>query len=410
MSEFFLFFILGILIFEYGLGLITGFLNLKSLNPALPEEFSGIYDQQKYLQSQNYARENIRFSFISSSLTILIMIAFILLGGFNYADQIARSFALGSILTGLIFIGLLMLASTFLSLPFDLYATFVLEEKYGFNQTTLKTFITDLVKNVFLMAILGGVILSGILWFFEIAGFYAWLYSWLGVILFSLFMQFLAPVLIMPLFNKFTPLPEGDLKNSILSYAQKHDFKIKGIFTMDGSKRSTKLNAYFTGFGKYKRIVFFDTLIDKLNTEEIVAVLAHEMGHYKLKHILKSALLSIFSSGAMFFLLSLFLNNKDLFLAFKMEHVSIYASLLFFMFLYSPINMLLDIAGNWFSRRNEYQADDFSKKTTQNPAALISALKKLSLFNLSNLTPHPFHVFLNYSHPPVLERILQLKK
>lgn len=408
--NFYLIFILGILIFQYLLDIITGVLNLKSLKNELPKEFEGTYNAEKYAQSQKYTRENTRFSFLTSTITLTAMIIFIFLGGFNYADTIARSLGAGSVFTGLVFIGILLLASTLLSLPFDIYATFVIEEKYGFNKTTVKTFILDFIKNILLTAIIGGVILTAILWFFESAGDLAWLYSWIGVLIFTVFMQFLAPVVIMPLFNKFIPLPDGELKDAIYYYANQQNFKIKGIFTMDGSKRSTKLNAFFTGFGKFKRIVFYDTLIEKLTTEEIVAVLAHEMGHYKLKHIQKGIILSILSTGLMFFILSLFVNNSALFAAFKMDHISIYASLLFFMFIYSPINMILDIAGNILSRKHEYQADAYSAQTTKKPESLISSLKKLSVFNLSNLTPHPLNIFLNYSHPPVLKRIESLKK
>ena len=221
--------------------------------------------------------------------------------------------------------------------------------------------------------------------------------------------MFVAPILIMPLFNKFIPLEEGDLKSTILDYAKKEQFSLKGLFTMDGSKRSTKSNAYFTGFGRFRRIVLFDTLIEKHTTQELLTIVAHEMGHYKKQHILKMVVMSILSSGMMFFLLSLFLNNPMLFEAFKMEHISIYASLIFFSFLYSPIESVLSIFGQVMSRKHEYEADAYAVDTTRLPLDFISGLKKLSVDNLSNLTPHPWKVFLEYSHPPVLERIKAIK-
>ena len=401
--------ILTIIIGNYLLDTIVKILNTKNMQPELPQEFIGTYDEEKYKKSQEYTRETTRFSHFSSTFSTTLTIVFILLGGFNYIDIFARSFEFNSIITGLIFTGTLILLSSTISLPFSIYSTFIIEEKYGFNKTTVKTFILDLIKGLILGAIIGAAILSGILWFFTSMGEFAWIYSWLGVLVFSLILQFLAPVLIMPLFNKFSPLEDGELKVKITNYAKKENFKMKGIFTMDGSKRSTKANAYFTGFGKFRRIVFFDTLTDKLNSDELLAVLAHEMGHFKLKHILKSMIIGIITMGFTFFILSLFMNNKELFKAFKMEHLSVYASLIFFMFLYSPIELVLSIFGNIFSRKNEYEADSYSIGTTGDANSMISALKKLSVENLSNLTPHSLNVFLNYSHPPILKRIETIK-
>ena len=274
----------------------------------------------------------------------------------------------------------------------------------------MTTYVLDGLKAILLSVVLGGPLLACILWFFETSGSYAWLYCWTAAVAFILVVQFLAPVLIMPLFNKFIPLAEGELKEAITRYAAKQHFAIQGIYTMDGSKRSTRVNAFFTGFGRFRRIVFFDTLMDKLATNEIVAVLAHEMGHYKLKHILTMMVLSILQMGIMFFILSLFLGNPGLFDAFGMEHVSVYASLVFFGFLYAPLSTLIGIGFNGFSRRNEYQADRFAAISGGEGEALISGLKKLSVSNLTNLTPHPLNVMLNYSHPPVLARILALRQ
>ena len=403
--NFFLFVILTILIGSYLLDLVVEIANVRHLKTALPEEFADCYDGEKYRKSQEYLKENTRFGIITDSITTPVVIGFILIGGFNYVDQFARGFGLGSIYTGLIFAGLLLFASQVLGLPFSLYQTFRLEEKYGFNKTTPKTFFLDILKGWVLIAVLGSILFSGILWFFENAGPPAWLYCWIGLTLFQLFIMFIAPVVIMPIFNKFIPLEDGELKTAIREYAEEQGFKMKGIFSMDGSKRSTKSNAFFTGFGRFRRIVLFDTLIEKQTVDELVSILAHEVGHYRKKHIFKSVLISILTTGLMFFILSLFINNKDLFAAFQMQETSIYASLFFFGFLYAPIEMILGILGNILSRKHEYEADAYAIKTAGNPQAMIMALKKLSVDNLSNLTPHPLKVFLGYSHPPVLERI-----
>ena len=408
--NYFLIIILAVLIGSYLLDLVVDTLNTRHVKTELPEEFRDCYDADKYKKSQEYLKENTRFGIVSDSIMTPITIVFILFGGFNFVDQFARSFNLGSILTGLIFAGVLMLASQILLIPFSIYSTFVIEERYDFNKTTPKTFVLDILKAWLLVAVIGGILLSVVLWFFEKAGPWAWLYCWVAITLFQLFLMFIAPVVIMPLFNKFFPLDEGDLKSAINSYAGSQDFKMKGVFTMDGSKRSTKSNAFFTGFGKFRRIVLFDTLIEKHTTEELVSVLAHEMGHYKKRHILKSMIISVLTTGLMFYILSLFINNRDLFAAFRMQEMSIYASLLFFAFLYSPIEMILSVFGNMLSRRNEYEADSYSVKTYKKPLSMIAALKKLSVENLSNLTPHPIKVFLSYSHPPVLERIRAIRK
>lgn len=405
----YLIFILCVLAFGYLLDLTISLLTLRSLQPILPEEFSGIYDADKYERSQEYTRVNLRFSLLQDTLMLPLTIAFIMLGGFNLLDQWARSFGFSTIPTGLIFTGLLLLLSGLVHLPFSVYSTFVIENRFGLNRTTVKTFIFDILKTIVLVVLLGGPILALILWFFEQGGDLAWLYCWLLVVGFTIIMQFLAPVVIMPLFNRFTPLADGELKEAITEYAREQDFALQGIYTMDGSKRSNRLNAFFTGFGRFRRIVFFDTLVEKLSVDELVVILAHEMGHFKKKHILKMMASSILQTGLMFFILSLFIQNPGLFEAFGMEHLSMYAGLVFFGFLYSPISTLLSVVGNVFSRKYEYQADGYAVSTTGKGRDLIAALKKLCLANLSNLTPHPLQVFLQYSHPPVLRRIEAIK-
>lgn len=402
--------ILAILIGEYALGSIVDFLNMGSAHGVLPEEFKGFYDADKYRKSQEYLKVNTRFDFLQKTFVTIFIVVFILLGGFNYIDRFARGFDLNLILTGLIFAGNLLIGSKLLHVPFEAYRTFVIESRYGFNQTTARTFIVDIFKSLFITLIIAGAAFSGMVWFFAKMPREAWFYCWIALSLFELFILFVAPALIMPLFNKFTPLPEGQLKKEIEAYARSQHFILKGIFTMDASRRSSKSNAFFTGFGRYRRIVLFDTLIKQHSIEELVSILAHEIGHYKKKHILGGVALSIVTTGIMLFILSFFIYNRGLFGAFKMEHVSIYGSLVFFGFLYAPLNAAFSVVANVLSRKHEYQADMFAVTTYVQPRAFITALKKLTVANLTNLTPHPLKVFLDYSHPPVLARIRAIEK
>jgi STE24 endopeptidase len=302
------------------------------------------------------------------------------------------------------------MAYTLISLPFSIYSTFVIEERFGFNKTTPRLFVVDSIKEIVLGLILGAALLVCVLSIFEYAGSYAWLYCWIVVTFFILVLQFVAPVWIIPLFNKFTPIEDGELKESIMSYIKAVGYQTKGVFVIDSSKRSTKANAFFTGFGRNKRIALFDTLVDKYTVSEIVAVLAHEIGHYKKKHILQGLLISILHTGILLYLISVFLDFSGLYEAFYMDQPSIYSGLLFFGLLYTPIEMVLSIFFNIWSRRMEYQADRFMAQTVENPQAFVDALKKLSADSLSNLTPHPFYVFLNYSHPSLLQRIKAIRQ
>lgn len=404
----FLILIICIIIVSYLLDIIVSLLNINALQTELPKEFCEDFDKDEYAKSQEYTKDTTKLSIIENSFTTFSTLLFIILGGFNFIDIWVRSFGFAEIPTGLLFIGALLLLSFLIQFPFSIYSTFVIEERFGFNRTTVLTYIGDLIKTLFLAVILGGPLLAGVLWFFINTGEYSWIYCWAGVVLFTFIIQFLAPVVIMPMFNKFMPLEAGPLSENIQQYAQKENFQIKGIFTMDGSKRSSKLNAFFTGFGKFRKIVFYDTLLEKLDDSEIIAVLAHEMGHFKLHHIPQMMLASILQSGIMFYLLSLFLLNEHLSAAFKMEYVSTYSSLIFFGFLYSPISLFVSIFFNYFSRKNEYAADHYAISSTNNKESLVTGLKKLSKANLSNLTPHPIHVFMHYSHPPILERVRKI--
>ncbi|GAB4340824.1 MAG: M48 family metallopeptidase [Desulfobulbaceae bacterium] len=405
----YLVFIIFVIVCTYLLETAATILNLRNLDDTLPREFSDVFNQERYGSSQAYTRAMGRLDLLRSSLLTPATILFILLGGFNLVDRLARSLETGPILTGLVFTGSLLLLSSCATLPFSIYTTFVIEERFGFNRTTPTTFVLDILKTILLTILIGAPAYGAVLWFFQNSGPSAWLYCWLLAALFILFMQFLAPALIMPLFNRFTPLDEGELKERILDYAHREDFTLQGIFTMDGSRRTAKLNAFFTGFGRFRRIVFFDTLLEKLDPEETLSVLAHEMGHYKKRHIFKMMGIAILQVGFLFFLLSLFINNEGLFAAFSMEHISVHASLVFFGFLYTPISLLLGIGVNALSRRHEFEADTYAAQTTS-ARALIRALKKLSAENLSNLTPHPLYVILHYSHPPILDRIRALQE
>ena len=402
--------ILSALIGEFLLRTLVRVLNLKALDPGLPNEFQGYYDEEKYARSQEYTRVNTRFAFITSSFDLCLILVFILFGGFNYVDQFVREFGFSVIPSGLFFFGILFIASDLISTPFSIYHQFVIEERFEFNKMSYKTFILDKLKGYLLTIILGGLVLSVLLFFFEKTGDLAWLYSWGIVGFFMILIQPLFTTVIAPMFNKFTPLEEGDLRSKIESYAKSVKFPLSRIDVMDGSRRSSKSNAYFSGFGKQKRIALFDTLIEKHSNEEMVAILAHEVGHYKKHHIKIGLLISILHTGILFWLLSLFIDNPGLFEVFKMNEISVYGGLTFFMILYSPVELVLSVIMNAVSRRNEFQADAYSAKTTEKSEHLISGLKNLSVSNLGNLTPHSLSVLLDHSHPPVLERITALKK
>ncbi len=400
--------ILATLIISYLMNNLADYLNLGNLSPILPKTFSNVYDGDRYDRSQRYLRETTRMGVVTSSVDLVLLLCFWFFGGFGLLDTFIRDLGQPPIISGLLFIGILSGFKFILSLPFSIYNTFVIEERFGFNKITPKIFILDMIKSIILSVILGAALLSLIFWFFESAGTWAWILCWSATSIFLLAVQYIVPTWIMPLFNTFTPLEEGPLKESIFTYARSIDFPLTQLFVMDGSKRSAKSNAFFTGFGKNKRIVLYDTLIKEQKDEELVAVLAHEMGHFKKKHIQRRLILSIGQMGIIFYLLSLFISHESLFHAFYVDKPSVYAGLIFFSILFSPIDLIISIVMQFFSRKDEYEADRFAARTTKNPQAMVSALKKLSAHNLSNLTPHPFYVFLNYSHPPVLERICTL--
>ena len=402
--------ILVTLISDYTLNLVADFLNVRSIKHTLPEAFQGLYDAERYTRSQEYLRVTTWFGLVSNTFHLIVLVAFWFFKGFPLLDTWARSFSFGSVTTGLIYIGVLAGARAIIALPFSIYATFVIEERFGFNNMTWKTFVADMVKGGVLSSILGAFLLSVVISFFEYADKNGWFYCWIAMTILILALQYIVPTWIMPLFNKFKPLEEGELKTALMEYARAIHFPLTNVFVMDGSKRSSKSNAFFTGFGNNKRIVLFDTLIENHSVDELVSVMAHEMGHYKLKHILKMIVLSVCHTGVLLYLFSLFISYEPLFNAFFMPHVSVYAGLIFFGMLYSPVDFFIGVLLQRFSRKNEYDADRFAVITHRNPHVFIHALKKLTVDNLSNLTPHPLYVWLHYSHPPILNRVDAIEK
>jgi len=394
---------------EFVLHLLADRLNLRALAPELPDEFDGVYEADRYQKSQEYTRARTHYKLIPGLFDLVSFLGFWGLGGFHWLDESVRALEWGPTRTGLAFIGSLMLVRMITSLPFKYYSTFVIEERFGFNKTTRRTFWVDTLKGLVLGALLGLPLLAAILWCFGALGSSAWLWCWLLVTCFTLMIQFIAPTWIMPLFNEFTPLEEGALREAVLAYATRVSFPLEGLFSIDGSKRSTKANAFFTGFGKQKRIALFDTLIEKQGTQELVAIVAHEIGHYKRGHILKRMATGILQAGVVFFLLSQFLTNQALFDAFGVANPSVYAGLVFFSLLFSPIDMVISFFMGAVSRKHEFEADAFARETTGDGETLVRALKGLASDSLENLTPHPFYVKLHYSHPPVLERIQALR-
>ena len=400
--------IIGIIIINFVKDKVLNALNAKHFKDDLPDELADVYDKEDYEKSQAYKATNYRFGIWSSLFSLSLTLAFLFFDGFEYVDSLARSFSNHPILIALIFFGIIMIASDIITTPFAYYKTFVIEEKFGFNKTTMKTFILDKFKGLLMMAIIGGGIIALIIWFYQLTGDQFWLYAWGLVTLFTVFMNMFYSKLIVPLFNKQTPLEEGGLRNKISEYATSVGFSLNKIFIIDGSKRSTKANAYFSGFGREKRVTLYDTLVNDLEDEEIVAVLAHEVGHYKRKHIIFNLISSILLIGLTLFILSIFISNPLLSNAIGVEIPSFHVGLIAFGLLYSPISEITGLIMNYVSRVFEYQADNYAK-TTYKAEPLISSLKKLSKNSLTNLTPHKAYVFMHYSHPTLLDRIRNLR-
>ena len=401
--------ITAILIADFILERYLDYLNTTRWSDELPEEVKGIYEEEKYKQQQAYSKVNHRFDMLTGTFSFLLIMLMLFFQGFALVHEWALSVSLSPVWSALIFFGILMLASDILETPFDLYSTFVIEERFGFNKTTPKTYILDKLKGWMLTAVIGGGLLALIVWIWTMTGKDFWIYVWLVISAFSIFMVMFYSTLIVPLFNKQTPLEEGELKNMIRTFAEKVGFRLDRIYVIDGSKRSTKANAYFTGLGKKKRVVLFDTLIQDLKVPELVAVLAHEIGHYKKKHIFLGLLTGIIQTGIMLFIFSLLVNSPALSAALGVEKPAFHIALITFGILYAPLSSLIGIGMNALSRKNEYEADAFAARHDDG-SALAEALKKLSVKNLSNLRPHPAYVFVHYSHPTLLQRLQALKK
>jgi STE24 endopeptidase len=406
-SEIVLIIFLIIIIAGFSVDQILDYLNFKYLKKELHPLLQGIYDEEKYKKQQNYKQENYRIGLLGSIFSLVIMMLMLLAGGFRWIDNIAFSISEHYILYSLIFFGIIGLGMDIISTPFDIYDTFVIEKKYGFNRTSIKTYILDKFKSWMIGAIIGGGLLSLIIYIYNLTPEYFWLLAWAVITVFTVFMNMFYSTLIVPLFNKQKPLENGELKDAIMNFASSTNFKIDNIYVIDGSKRSSKANAYFSGLGPKKRVVLYDTLIEEMETEEIVAVLAHEIGHFKKKHIITNLLMSLFLTGVSLFLLGLFLQYDLFALALGVEQASFHAGLIAFGIIFSPLSTVTGLLGNLISRKHEYEADDFAKYN-YNASSLISGLKKLTSHNLGNLTPHPAYVFVHYSHPPLLARLKNL--
>lgn len=383
--------------------------NRKLMSPDIPSQLTGIYNEEEYSRQQAYQKENSRFGLYTSLFSFIILLVVLLPGIFGWLDEYLRQYINNEVVLTLVFFGVIYIINDVITLPFNYYATFVIEERFGFNKSTKKIFWIDQIKGFFLTVILGGCLLALVVWLYNTLGEYAWLYAWGAVTAISLFMTLFYSNLIVPLFNKQTPLEEGELRDAIEDFANKAGFAINNIYIMDASKRSSKANAYFTGFGAKKRIVLFDTLLNDLDTEEIVAVLAHEIGHYKKKHTLQSMFISVCYTGIILFLLSLLLGNQDIAEALGGELASFHLGLIAFSVLFTPVSLIIGIFSGIHSRKNEFQADAYAAGFGL-AEPLISGLKKLSVKSLSNLNPDPLYVFFYYSHPTLLQRMEALRK
>ena len=403
-------FILAALLIRFCIELAGRILNIRASRLSLPAELQGLYNPAEYSKSQRYLRVSTYFGITEGAFSLAVILAFWFSGGFDFLDRLIRGWGFIPLVNGLFYFGILLFAYSILTLPFELYETFNIEQRFGFNRTGAQTFIVDKLKMLVLGVLMGGLLGSAVLAIFQYGGVFAWLYCWGAVIIFSIATQFIIPAWIMPLFNKFRPLEAGELQTAIFAYTQSVGFPVKNIYVMDESKRSSKSNAFFTGFGANKRIVLFDTLIEKHPVGELVAILAHEIGHYKKRHILQGMVINIVFTGLILFLFSVFLHQASLYQAFHMKEQSIYTGIIFFALLYTPAGVVFSILGAWLSRKNEFAADKFAVDSIDKPELMAESLKKLSVTNLSNLTPHPFFVFLNYSHPPLTQRLQSIER
>tara|TARA_B100001559_G_scaffold299689_1_gene285154 strand:+ start:1504 stop:2736 length:1233 start_codon:yes stop_codon:yes gene_type:complete len=407
-SQSVLFIFIGLTIFNFLFTTVLEYLNDKNWNESIPIDLEGFYDSDKYQKAKNYKIERGKISLLNSSISFVITLLMLFFFGFGLISEYAVSFSDSSIIQSCIFFMIFHLLTTFLGMPFSYYSTFFIEEKYGFNKTTLKIFIVDKIKGLFISSLFIIVLTSLAVVSIEYFSTGFWIWLWIGLSLFMVFLNMFYADLIVPIFNKLTPLENGELRSKIESYSKKVGYSLKNIFVIDGSKRSTKANAFFSGLGPRKTIALYDTLIEKHTDEELVSVLAHEVGHFKKKHILVSMFLTILQLGIMCYLFELCMNMEVIASSLGSSKMNFHIGIIAFSFLYSPIGLITGILMNILSRKNEYEADKFAKDT-YNGNFLELALKKLSVDSLSNLYPHPLYVFVHYSHPPLLKRLARLK-
>jgi STE24 endopeptidase len=400
--------LISIILFNFIKDYFLDYLNSKFFDKKIPENLSDIYDKEKYQKSQDYKKTLYKFGKISKAYSLTILLLFFFLDGFLFIDNFARSVFESELLISLSFFGIIFFGSDILNLPFSLYSIFIIEEKFGFNKTTFKIYFFDKIKSWFITILFGGGILSFIIFQFETVGKDFWIVAWVFITTISILINGFYAQIIVPLFNKQTKLEEGNLKNDIEKYSKKVGFDLSNIFVIDGSKRSTKANAYFSGFGKQKRVTLYDTLLNKLNDNQIIAVIAHEIGHYKKNHIIFNLIFSTIQTGLMLYILSLLIYMPIFSEALGIQSHSFHIGLITFSILYTPISEIFSLIFNVFSRKFEYQADHYAKETF-NSKHLIEALKVLSKDSLSNLTPHPKYVWWHYSHPTLAQRIKHLQ-
>ena len=397
----------GIIIFNFIKDFFLDYLNSKNFNNKIPEVISDVYDSEKYFKSQEYKKTQYRFSKYSKIFSLIIILSFFYFDGFIIVDSFSRNLFKSEILISLTFFGTIFFGNELLSLPFSVFFTFFIEEKFGFNKTSIKTYISDKLKSWILTILFGGGVLGFIIFQEQLIGENFWIVAWIFITGITIIINGFYAQIIVPLFNKQKKLEKGELRSEIEKYSCKVGFDLSNIFIIDGSKRSSKANAYFSGFGKQKRVTLFDTLIDKLNKKQIVAVIAHEIGHYKKNHIIFNLFFSIMQTGFMLYILSLFIYMPVFSEALGIENHSFHIGLVTFSILFTPISEISSLIFNIFSRKFEYEADEFAKNT-YNGEYLIEALKILSKDSLSNLTPHPKYVWWHYSHPTLFQRVIRL--
>ena len=406
-TESWFFIIIGLVIFNYLFSNILDYLNHKNWKDDIPNELKGFYKKEKYKKAKDYSVSKNKIGFLSSTLSFALVFSLLFFNGYGLINELVSSFETNFIKSGLFFL-ILFLLNTLISLPFSYYNTFVIEEKFGFNKTTKITFFLDQVKSSILSILIGGVLLFLALYLYDTINQGFWLWLWIGLSLLMVLINMFYADIIVPIFNKLTPLEDGELRSKIEKYSNEVGYLLKNIYVIDGSKRSTKANAFFSGLGPRKTIALYDTLIERHTVNELVAVLAHEVGHYKKKHIFSGLIFSIMQIGIITFFFELCLSLPEISQALGGPDVSFHLGIIGFSILFSPISILSGIFMNYISRKNEFEADDYAKQTF-NGEDLALALKKLSVDSLSNIYPHPLYVFFHYSHPPLIKRLRALK-